>query len=107
MHSYESHITKQLKELAMLAYADAYASRLFSTKLLIEPLSPRELTVIRMLAKGLKPEDISVILGSSMSTIRTHIRNIHCKLDVTCSLQAISVARRLGILGELPVGEAS
>ncbi len=42
----------------------------------IEPLSERELEVLRMLNTSLDTTEIADELGISVSTVRTHIKNI-------------------------------
>jgi DNA-binding CsgD family transcriptional regulator len=55
------------------------------------PLSPRELTIARLIAKGLPNKSISDILEISPWTVATHLRRIFVKLDVTS--RAAMVAR--------------
>jgi DNA-binding NarL/FixJ family response regulator len=86
------------KEASFLAKAEDYARGRFASKLLVERLSPREETVLRMLEKGLIADEICGVLGSKLNTVRSHIRKIYSKLGVNSSIQAISVARRLGVL---------
>jgi len=65
---------------------------------LIEPLSKRELQVLRLLASALTGEEISRELFVSASTIHTHIRNIYSKLDVHGRIEAIQKAKELSLL---------
>ena len=55
------------------------------------PLSPRELAIARLIAKGLPNKSISDILEISPWTVATHLRRIFVKLDVTS--RAAMVAR--------------
>jgi DNA-binding NarL/FixJ family response regulator len=86
------------KEASYLAKAEDYARTRFASQLLVEKLSPREETVLRMLEKGLTADEICDVLGSKLNTIRSHIRRIYAKLGVSSSIQALSLARRLGLL---------
>jgi len=65
----------------------------------IEPLSERELEVLRLLAAGLDSPEVARALIISVSTARTHIKNIYGKLAVHGRVQAIERARALGLIG--------
>jgi LuxR family maltose regulon positive regulatory protein len=65
---------------------------------LIEPLSERELQVLRLLDSPLTSEEIGRELYVSANTVRTHIRNIYGKLDVHGRLEAIQKARDLKLI---------
>jgi len=65
---------------------------------LIEPLSERELEVLRLLAAGLESPEIARELIIGVSTARTHIKNIYGKLGVHGRVQAIERARALGLV---------
>jgi LuxR family maltose regulon positive regulatory protein len=60
---------------------------------LIEPLSERELQVLRLLDSPLTSEEISRELYVSVNTIRTHIRNIYSKLGVKRRGDAVRLAK--------------
>lgn len=61
-------------------------------------LSPRELEILQLLAKGLRNEDIAKQLFVSLSTIKTHNQNIYSKLEVKSRTQAIEKGKRLQII---------
>lgn len=61
---------------------------------LIEPLSERELDVVRAMAAGLGTREIAARLVVAESTVRSHIKNIFAKLEVHSRLQAVQQARR-------------
>jgi LuxR family maltose regulon positive regulatory protein len=63
-----------------------------------EPLSPRELEVLRLLAEGLSNAEIAARLFLSVNTLRAHTSNIYQKLDVHSRIQAVHRARGLGLL---------
>jgi len=65
---------------------------------LIEPLSERELDVLRLLESDLTGPDIARELSVSLPTVRTHTRNIYAKLDVTSRRGAVRRATELGLL---------
>jgi LuxR family maltose regulon positive regulatory protein len=60
---------------------------------LVEPLSPRELEVLGLLAAGLSNRQIAEKLIISLGTAKTHIHNIYGKLEVSNRAQAIARAR--------------
>jgi len=61
-----------------------------------EPLSERELDVLRLVAKGLSNQDIADQLIVSEWTVRTHMRNILSKLHLANRTQAALYALREG-----------
>jgi LuxR family maltose regulon positive regulatory protein len=65
---------------------------------LVEPLSERELEVLRLVAAGLSNREIAGKLILSLGTIKTHIHNIYGKLDVRNRAQAVDRARELDLL---------
>ena len=69
-----------------------------SVPALIEPLSDRELEVLAGIAAGLSNREIAARLYLSLSTVKWHTANIYGKLGVHSRTQAVSVARRLGLL---------
>jgi LuxR family maltose regulon positive regulatory protein len=65
---------------------------------LVDPLSDRELDVLRLLASELDGPGIARELVVSLNTVRTHTKHIYTKLDVNNRRQAISRAHQLGLL---------
>jgi LuxR family maltose regulon positive regulatory protein len=65
---------------------------------LIEPLSQRELDVLRLLATELDGPAIARELMVSLNTMRTHTKNIYAKLAVTSRRAAVRRAAELGLL---------
>ncbi|MGH2928916.1 MAG: LuxR C-terminal-related transcriptional regulator, partial [Solirubrobacteraceae bacterium] len=63
-----------------------------------EPLSDRELRVLRYLPTNLPAPEIAAELFVSINTIRTHMRNIYAKLGVHTRADAVKRARGLGLL---------
>lgn len=59
-------------------------------------LSPRQWEILRMLAFGKRPKEISEELGRAEITIRNHIRIIRGAFGVQTYQEAVSKARRLG-----------
>ena len=67
-------------------------------KLILEPLSQRELEVFRLLVTDLSAPEIADELVISASTVRSHIKNIYSKLDTHSRHEAVTRAKDLGIL---------
>jgi LuxR family maltose regulon positive regulatory protein len=65
---------------------------------LIEPLSERELEVLRLVAEGLSNQEIADRLVISVGTVKTHVHNILGKLDVRGRTQAAARARELDLI---------
>ncbi|HVP21479.1 MAG TPA: LuxR C-terminal-related transcriptional regulator [Anaerolineaceae bacterium] len=65
---------------------------------LVEPLSEREEEVLALLAEGLSNQEIATKLYLSLRTIKFHTGNIYNKLGVKSRSEAVSRARKLGLL---------
>src|SRR3712207_4262959 len=63
-----------------------------------EPLSEREMEVLALVTAGKSNRQIAKDLFVALSTVKTHVNNIHRKLDVRNRTQAVSRARELGLL---------
>jgi LuxR family maltose regulon positive regulatory protein len=66
---------------------------------LIDPLSDRELEVLRLLGSELSGPEIARHLVVSLHTVRTHTKNIYAKLGVGSRREAVRRADDLGLLG--------
>jgi LuxR family maltose regulon positive regulatory protein len=67
---------------------------------LVDPLSERELEVLRLLASDLDGPDIARELVVSVNTMRTHTKNIYAKLGVNSRRAAVQRARELELLSQ-------
>lgn len=65
---------------------------------LVEPLSEREIEVLKLLAAGLSNAEIAQKLYLSPNTLKAHTQNIYGKLDVHSRVQAVNRARELKII---------
>lgn len=63
-----------------------------------EPLSERETEVLRLLATALSSAEIADELCVATSTVRSHTKSIYGKLGVHTRLEAIDLARELGLI---------
>jgi ATP/maltotriose-dependent transcriptional regulator MalT len=64
----------------------------------VDPLSDRELDVLRLLGSDLDGPAIARRLTVSLNTVRTHTKHIYTKLDVNNRRAAVSRAHQLGLL---------
>jgi LuxR family maltose regulon positive regulatory protein len=65
---------------------------------LLEPLSGRESEVLRFLPTMMSNADIASELFVSVNTVKTHVKSIYRKLDVTRRQDAVRRARQLHLL---------
>jgi ATP/maltotriose-dependent transcriptional regulator MalT len=65
---------------------------------LVDPLTPREVEVLALLARHLTNRQIAEELVISPATVKTHTLRIYRKLDVGGRQHAVAKARQLGLL---------
>jgi LuxR family maltose regulon positive regulatory protein len=65
---------------------------------LVEPLSSRELEVLRLMADGMTNQEIAAVLVIAVTTAKKHVSNIIGKLGVNNRTRAVSRARELELL---------
>jgi ATP/maltotriose-dependent transcriptional regulator MalT len=63
----------------------------------VEPLSERELEVLACLTEGLSNREIAQRLTISLTTVKSHTRNIYRKFDVNSRTQAVAKGKALGL----------
>jgi NarL family two-component system response regulator LiaR len=78
--------------------ASAYLLSAVRTPELPEPLTPREMEVLRLLAQGQSNKEIARTLHLVEETVKSHVRHILAKLAVQSRTQAVLAAIRLGIV---------
>ncbi len=77
--------------------ADRGGARVPARHELVDPLSSRELDVLRYLGSDLDGPAIARELGVSLSTVRTHTQHIYAKLGVTNRRAAVRRAHQLNL----------
>ena len=92
-----SRAPNYLNELVS-ATGGAVADRPPAQRGLVEPLSERELEVLRLLRSDLDGPDIANELVVSLNTLRTHTKNIYAKLGANSRRAAVRRAEELGLL---------
>lgn len=65
---------------------------------LVEPLSGRELEILKLIVQGLSNREIGERLFLALDTVKGHNRRIFGKLQVECRTEAIARAREFGLL---------
>ena len=103
------HMKVMLRQAFTRNISKAYVSKLLgafepqkviqgpTSQQLIEPLTDRELEVLRLLSTELSGPEIAQELSVSLNTMRTHTKSIYSKLNVNNRLAAVRVARELSI----------
>ena len=86
----------------LLAGTPIMAAQPGAAQPLLEPLSERELEVLRMLQSELDGPDIARALFVSLNTLRTHTKNIYAKLGVSSRRAAVRRASELDLLARTP-----
>ena len=87
-----------LEKRSVAAALETLMRRDRATAELNQLLTPRELTLVRMLAKGLRNREIGEQLHIGEGTVKTHLHNIYRKLGVDGRLDLMRVAREKGLL---------
>jgi DNA-binding NarL/FixJ family response regulator len=68
------------------------------SKEIVEPLSRRELEVLRLVSNGLSNKQIAEKLVIAEGTVKNHLSNILAKLSAHDRLQAVILAKKLGLV---------
>ena len=82
----------------VLAEFNRLERRLPPTPALAEPLSERELDILRLMAEGDSNKEIAAALYIAEGTVKNHVTNVLGKLGVRDRTQAVLRARGLGLI---------
>jgi LuxR family maltose regulon positive regulatory protein len=100
-------MAKLLRHALSQGIAPSYVARLLAAfgetteptaQPLVEPLSERELEVLRLVAAGLSNREIAQELVIAVSTVKSHTNHIYGKLGVKNRTQAAAWAKELNLL---------
>jgi LuxR family maltose regulon positive regulatory protein len=72
--------------------------RAVASTTLVDPLSAREVTVLRYLCSRLTYQEIAAALFVSPNTLKSHVRSVYRKLDVASRADAVDGGRRAGLI---------
>ena len=64
----------------------------------LEPLTDREIEILKLVARGLSNPEIGARSRIAVSTAKWHLKNVFAKLDVSTRTGAIARARELQLL---------
>lgn len=95
----EELIDRTLLEAALAQAVDSSTPTPEPLEMPVEPLSERELEVLRLMVSGLSNQSIAETLNISVPTVKTHVQHILAKLHVSDRTQAALLAVRQHIVG--------
>jgi DNA-binding NarL/FixJ family response regulator len=93
-------IVQSIKLIAsgLMILDNALMPQVVEDEAFVEPLTPRESEVLRLLADGLGNKDIATTLNISEHTIKFHIHSILGKLGATSRTEAVTRGLRSGLI---------
>ncbi|MEG2687055.1 MAG: LuxR C-terminal-related transcriptional regulator, partial [Christensenellaceae bacterium] len=91
--TFYKNIMKAVKNQARL-----YPNYLQPPKKVNADLTVNETKVLKLLAHGMKNEEIANMMELSVNTVKTHLKRIFSKLDVSTRAQAIKVANEMNLI---------
>lgn len=80
------------------AYLQSKVAAKLAQRVQEEPLTEREVQILRLLAGGKSNRAIGHALYISESTVKTHLKSLFVKLDATSRAEAIALAARRGLV---------
>jgi len=89
----------EAEQPAVCSPQSAIRSPQSAIRTLVEPLSPREIEVLQLVATGATNPQIAQRLFVTVDTVKKHLSNIFGKLEVKNRTQATARGRELGLLG--------
>ncbi len=90
--SYLTYLLREMKVRPVTTSAQSAAG-------LIEPLTAREIEILRLIAAGMRNQEIADHLFISLHTVKRHIANAYGKLGVTHRTEAVVRANELKLIG--------
>ena len=97
LESADNPRVKEIVDLSSRAFAN-YILNFQRHEAAATPLSPRELEIIALSAKGQSNKELARTLGISPSSVDTYMRRIFAKLEVTDRVQAVLQCLSMGLV---------
>jgi two-component system nitrate/nitrite response regulator NarL len=98
----EHVIAAEMTSKLVAAYRDAATPTTVQTQMVpaspLAALSPRELDILRGIARGESNKEIARALGIAETTVKVHVQHVLRKLDVSSRVQAAVVATSHGVV---------
>jgi DNA-binding NarL/FixJ family response regulator len=94
----DSLLAPQVTRRVIDAFVDRAAPRRVEPDGRLRHLTPREVEVLRLLARGLSNQEISDLLFVSEGTTKTHVSNVLSKLGLKDRVQAVVFAYENGVV---------
>jgi predicted ATPase/DNA-binding CsgD family transcriptional regulator/Tfp pilus assembly protein PilF len=91
-------VAAQLLARLSVAGESAASAKTATSQPLLDPLSERELELLRLVAEGKSNREIALELTLALGTVKSHLHNIYQKLDAGNRTQAINRAKELDLL---------
>jgi LuxR family maltose regulon positive regulatory protein len=95
-HGIESRYTAEI----LSAMGETTSSVQSAARGLLEPLTTRELEILKLIEAGCSNQDIANKLVISIATVKRHISNIYVKLGAKSRTQAVSLSKELGLFAQ-------
>jgi two-component system NarL family response regulator len=80
------------------AYLQPKVAAKLAQRMQEEPLTEREEQILKLLAEGKSNRGIGQVLHITESTVKSHMKSLFVKLDVTSRAEAIALAARRGLV---------
>lgn len=84
MHGLASSVRRQLEDQLRTAAFNYDVDRVLD-------LTPRELEILDLVARGLSNVGIAAAIGVSPHTVRNHLHSVYAKLGVTSRMEAVAL----------------
>jgi DNA-binding CsgD family transcriptional regulator len=104
-YQFNPMIAKYIKRLSFYLVAkhalekgSEKSAKMFTNNTVNEQLTNREVEVLYYMAEGMSNKEIANKLYISLSTVKTHTLNIYGKLEVSSRVQAVTKAKKLGLV---------
>jgi LuxR family maltose regulon positive regulatory protein len=92
------HVAPQFVDSLLEAFSGKAALAEGTADSLVEPLTERELEILRLIAAGRSNPEIAESLYHSLNTVKWHAKNLYGKLGVSNRVEAAARAQELGVL---------